>query len=164
MLPGHKRRFPLSIKKIREEMEEQEEKRKQKRGLAKLKRDRKLIQARSRTDHQVNADDNSKEGTASTETKSTVSRAKIKSKFKDLPATKFYAAFISHKKLHSKHGDSSETLAIRLKDMLKWRSYEAYFDADNLSVHIYIYARYVVSTGILSLKPCVLHRPSAKRR
>jgi hypothetical protein len=28
---------------------------------------------------------------------------------------KSYAAFISHKKTHTKHGDSSETLAIRLK-------------------------------------------------
>jgi hypothetical protein len=31
------------------------------------------------------------------------------------PPTKIYAAFISHKKIHSKNGDSSETLAIRIK-------------------------------------------------
>jgi hypothetical protein len=42
-------------------------------------------------------------------------KAKVESKGIDLPATKSYAAFISHKKTHTTHGDSSETLAIRLK-------------------------------------------------
>jgi hypothetical protein len=35
--------------------------------------------------------------------------------------------------MHTKFGDNSETIAIRLKDMLKYEGIKAYFDCDNLS-------------------------------
>ena len=35
--------------------------------------------------------------------------------------------------MHSKFADNSETIAIRIKDMLKYEGIQAYFDCDNLS-------------------------------
>jgi hypothetical protein len=136
MKPGHKRRFPNVVKKKREEMEEQEEKRqmqkekqeeklkreeaKQEREdeeqeilaeeLAKLDRERKLQKAKA----QVDAEGHSNAGN-SMGIQMTVSNSKIESKGMFLPENRSYAAFISHKKAHSKHGDSSETLARSLK-------------------------------------------------
>jgi hypothetical protein len=157
---GHKKLFPVAIRKAREELKELEEKRKiekeeqekkrkrdmkdqeekRKRNkakqekerakrdreeeeqektikmeteLAEIERKRKLQQAKAQADV-----DELKEDTKSTTHNSTnekVAKGKIESKGMDLPAIKSYAAFISHKKAHSKHGDSSETLARSLK-------------------------------------------------
>jgi hypothetical protein len=35
--------------------------------------------------------------------------------------------------MHTKFADNSETIAIRIKDMLQWRGIKAYFDCDDLS-------------------------------
>ena len=73
--------------------------------------------ARSTKGQNTNVDDQQINPTtdASTGIAMPASKPKIESGSINLPATKSYAAFISHKKAHSKHGDSSETLAIRLK-------------------------------------------------
>jgi hypothetical protein len=60
-------------------------------------------------------------GSKQREESAAISKAKYGGELKkvslntDLPLNKDYAAFISHKKQHSKYGDSSETMAIRLK-------------------------------------------------
>ena len=71
-----------------------------------------------------------------------------------LPSDKLHHAFISHKKKHTAFGDHYEMLSIRLKvkliytntctsthlttccmkDMLKWRGFNAFMDCDDLNV------------------------------
>ena len=92
--------------------------------LASIEREQLLLQAKakSKREQQIDADGHWKKMNAeSTANKNPtgpgvpVSKAEIEAKAIDLPAMKSYAAFLSHKKAHSKHGDSSETLAIRIK-------------------------------------------------
>jgi hypothetical protein len=40
--------------------------------------------------------------------------------------------------MHSKFGELSESFSIRLKDMLSYKGIDAYFDADNLNVRVYL--------------------------
>lgn len=139
MRPGHKKKLPVAIQSAREELEElkakrkklkqeqekeQEEKaKKQEREkeeqekeqelaqqLANISRERKLAKARQlkvadSKDPEDQTAENSKTDTARTESTK-------------LPAWKEFSAFISHKKMHTKFADSSETLSIRLKVIL----------------------------------------------
>lgn len=139
MKPGHQKKFGFSIQQGREELkreneeqekqrdreekqrererEEQDEQLKMEKQLAKIKRDQQLFdaqaKARSKRD-QVDTDENSQRD-AKSSTRNPASKGKGESKGIDLPPTKSYAAFISHKKTHSKQGDSSSTLARSLK-------------------------------------------------
>jgi hypothetical protein len=136
MKPGHKKKIKAVVKQAREELEkldakrkreeeEQEEKRKREKQaqeeqlkleeeLARIERTRKLQQAKAQRD-QVDVDEQSKGDVKSATHNSTVANEKSESKSIVLPAIKSYAAFISHKKTHSKQGDSSSTLARSLK-------------------------------------------------
>jgi hypothetical protein len=148
MKPGHKKKFQVVVKEAgekrsrekeeleekrsreKEELEEKRQREKEERErekderqleqeLAKIDRERRLQQARRRKD----VDEHSKASAQLTATKAaelgmSVPKSTTESKGLVLPANKSYAAFISHKKKHSKHGDSSETLAIRLKVIL----------------------------------------------
>jgi hypothetical protein len=113
--------------KKQREKEEQKEIREMDMELAKIDREKNLAKAKAKAksikeqqalvdiDNHPNVADkattHSSAEVGSTETKV----AKGQSTSIDLPANRSYAAFISHKKTHTKHGDSSETLAIRLK-------------------------------------------------
>ena len=101
------------------EIEEKEELAKE---LAKIERARTLAQARarSRREQQIDKDEHLKADATTRDSTGLLvpaSKSKKKKKKKDteLPATKIYAAFISHKKAHSKYGDSSSTLSRSLK-------------------------------------------------
>jgi hypothetical protein len=102
-------------KREKDELEEkrmrEKEERKLEEQLARAKRERKLAEAKRERPEQ-----NATVGTNATDHNS----AKIESKDIALPATKSYAAFLSHKKMHSIHADSSETIAIRLKVFCFW--------------------------------------------
>jgi hypothetical protein len=132
---GHKKKFPVAIQQAREELqeardditrekryvkeeqeeqrerdrEEQKEQRRMEKELTTIEREQKLRKAKA----QVDAEEPSKVGTNTTLME--VSKGKNESKIMALPATKSYAAFISHKKTHSKHLDSSSTLSRSLK-------------------------------------------------
>jgi hypothetical protein len=142
---GHKKKFPVAIHKAREELEkrekqkqeqekeqeekakrlkskrekeEQEQEEKSKRlkeeeqlthELARIERERKLFEAKAR---QLKVEE-SKETEDPKAANSKTDTAQKRST--ELPAWKVYAAFISHKKMHTVFGDSSETLSIRLK-------------------------------------------------
>jgi hypothetical protein len=105
------------------EEKDQEEKQKRERRvaqeLADIEAEQKLAQAKARSikDPTINADSQHTKSTTHNSTGLAIpaSKSKIEIKGVDLPANKSYAAFISHKKAHSKHGEISETLAIRLK-------------------------------------------------
>jgi hypothetical protein len=135
MRPGHKFKFPVAIQTAREELEkrkkqkqeqeneEQEEKankrerKKQEQEkeqalaqeLASIERARKLFKAKAR---QLKVEDSKgpEDQTAESSKSDTVQKRST-----ELPEWKDYAAFISHKKMHTEFGDSSETLSIRLK-------------------------------------------------
>ena len=110
-----------------EEKEEQKEQRqveKEEKRLAqelsKIEREQKLAQAKAQSRKYLREDQNLQPNVKPTAQDSTglgisVSKAKSESKGIHLPANKSYAAFISHKKTHPKHGDSSSTLARSLK-------------------------------------------------
>jgi len=136
---GHKRMFGIAVEEARKEKDEQEQKRKREKSkqqkeeelaeqLCEIKRKQKLAKARRRDVDSISTAELTAPAGLGASTKS-----KIGHKGTELPATKAYAAFLSHKKMHTTHGEMSETLALRIKDMLKWRSIEAYFDIDNLS-------------------------------
>jgi len=134
MRPGHKVKFPSAIRKGREEMqklekenrEEEKEQRKMEKELANIERQAKIDLAQanaqqSRKAKQIDVEGHSKATThSSTAVGIPVTTATMESKVMDLPAAKSYAAFISHKKAHSKHGEISETIAIRLKVSNFW--------------------------------------------
>jgi hypothetical protein len=128
MRPGHKVKFPVAIHKAREELQESREeleevkakRKKQKqeqqkeqelaRELANIKRERKLFEAKARqlkVEDSKDPEDQNKAESSKTD--------KAQKRSTDLPAWKDFAAFISHKKMHTEFGDSSETLSIRLK-------------------------------------------------
>jgi hypothetical protein len=88
--------------------------------LAQVEREQKLAQAKAQSRKDLQEDQRLQPDAKPTNNDSTglgmsVSKAKSENKGMHLPATKSYAAFISHKKTHSKHGDSSSTLARSLK-------------------------------------------------
>ena len=103
-------------KREREE-EEQEEQRKVEQELSKIQREQKLAEAKaqSRKDQQEDQHLPDENPTTRESAGLGMSVSKSKSGSIQLPATKSYAAFISHKKAHSKQGDSSSTLARSLK-------------------------------------------------
>jgi hypothetical protein len=99
---------------------EEEEKEELAKELAKIERARTLAQARarSRREQQIDKDEILKADATTHDSTGLLvpaSTSKKKSKDTELPATKIYAAFISHKKAHSKYGDSSSTLSRSLK-------------------------------------------------
>ena len=114
---GHKKKFPVAIQKAREELKEQDERSKRQKeeeqlthALAKIEREQKLFEAKAR---QLKVED-SKDPEDENKAESSKSD-KAQKRSTDLPAWKDFAAFISHKKMHTEFGDSSETLSIRLK-------------------------------------------------
>jgi hypothetical protein len=115
----------------REEKEHNEKRKRDKQlaeKLAKIESSKKLEKARGTKDRNVRM--HHREVEAKKQTKDTTHEAQQPT---DLPACYEYAAFLSHKKHHTKHADASETMAIRLKDMLKWRDINAFMDCDDLS-------------------------------
>ena len=145
MRPGHKKKFTSpgfmqqalddiqkleeKSKREEEELEEQRnrEKAKQKREeeeqeelaheLSKIERQRILNEAKDKARSNRDAADLEHEGakpTAPDSTKS-ITAKNTATEPAQLPACKEYAAFISHKKMHTEFADSSETLSIRLK-------------------------------------------------
>ena len=142
MRPGHKVKFPVAIQKAREELdkrrkqkqeqeekanrlkakrkrEEQEQEKEEQlaRELANIKRERKLFEAKARqlkVEDSKDPEDQNKAESSKTD--------KAQKRSTDLPAWKDFAAFISHKKMHTEFGDSSETLSIRLKVKLLART------------------------------------------
>jgi hypothetical protein len=119
LLSKRKHFFPVAIKKAREEtireQEEQEEIRRREKAKQKRKEEEdEEIRKREKELADIMA---AQKLAAARNKESNEDRASPASFSRpmDLPATKHYAAFISHKKAHSKHGDSSSTLARSLK-------------------------------------------------
>jgi phage-related minor tail protein len=118
---GHKRMFGIAVEEARKEKDEQEQKRKREKSkqqkeeelaeqLCEIKRKQKLAKARRRdVDSISTAELTAPAGLGAS------AKSKIGHKGTELPATKAYAAFLSHKKMHTTHGEMSETLALRIK-------------------------------------------------
>lgn len=142
MRPGHKKKFtsPGFMQQAKEEMAKLEEKSKREEAkrerekeelekksireqqeqeelaneLSKIERKRILNEAKAKA--RSNRDELEHEGTKPTapDTKPTTAK-NTATEPAQLAACKEYAAFISHKKMHTQFADSSETLSIRLK-------------------------------------------------
>ena len=121
MKMGHKKVFHMKIEQAKasceREEEEQEEQRKVEKALAQLKREQKLAEAKAQSRKDLQEDQHLPDENPTTHDSAGIGISVSKSKIRSihLPATKSYAAFISHKKTHSKQGDSSSTLARSLK-------------------------------------------------
>ena len=104
-------------KREEEEQEEEEEQRKVEKALAQLKREQKLAEAKAQSRKDLQEDQHLPDENPTTRESAGLgmSASNSKSGSIHLPATKSYAAFISHKKTHSTQGDSSSTLARSLK-------------------------------------------------
>jgi len=116
---GEEQRKKEKVKREREEAKRERDEELAE-ELAQLEREQKLAQAKAQSRKDLQEDQQTQPDAKPTAHDSTglgtsVSKAKIESKGIHLPANKSYAAFISHKKTHSKHGDSSSTLARSLK-------------------------------------------------
>ena len=132
MKPGHKKMFSLAIQKAEREKEEHEQKRNKEKAkrdreeeeqeekwklaneLSKIERKQILAKARSTRDAEnpehIDTKPKAPESAKPAAQKNTATSEQV-----HLPAWKDFAAFISHKKMHTEFGDSSETLSIRLK-------------------------------------------------
>ena len=98
--------------RARREREEREQEKEEQlaQELANIERERKLFEAKARllkVEDSKDPEDQNKAESSKTD--------KAQKRSTDLPAWKDFAAFISHKKMHTEFGDSSETLSIRLK-------------------------------------------------
>ena len=112
-------------KREREEAEEEEQQKREKElahELSEIERKRILNEAKDKARSNRDAADLEHEGAKSTAPDSTkpTTAKNTASKPAQLPACKDYAAFISHKKMHTEFADSSETLSIRLKVHVCW--------------------------------------------
>ena len=102
MKAGHKKKFAAAILKARREMKLEEEEAQE---LAKIETEQRLAKAKANA-RQLHTDDRKDVDNT---------KAQQAKRSTEMPEWKDFAAFISHKKTHSKFGETSETLSIRLK-------------------------------------------------
>ena len=131
---GHKKKFHFTLQQAREDLrreeekqaeqrkqekemqEEQEEQRKLEHELSKIERKQILFEAKAKARSTRDAEDQADvKLKASKATKLNLATEPAQHQAAQLPDFKEYAAFLSHKKTHTKFADSSETLSIRLK-------------------------------------------------
>jgi hypothetical protein len=128
---GHKLTFQVILQEVREEIkrdkqkqerkrrreeEEHEEQKELEHELSKIERKRILRDAEARSTRDANDHkhaDAKPKATESSENNTATDSAQYQTT--QLPDWKDFAAFISHKKMHTQFADSSETLSIRLK-------------------------------------------------
>jgi hypothetical protein len=95
------------------EKQEQQEQRKLELELSKIERERILNEAKEKARSNRDAED--QEHTDAKPKAPTSAAEPAQNRSTDLPAWKDFAAFLSHNKMHTKFGDNSETISIRLK-------------------------------------------------
>jgi hypothetical protein len=127
MKMGHKKKFHFTLQQAREDLRreeeeqeeqriEEEEQRKLEHELSKIERKRILFEAKAKARSTRDAEDQADvKLKASKATKLNLATEPAQHQAAQLPDFKEYAAFLSHKKTHTKFADSSETLSIRLK-------------------------------------------------
>ena len=163
MKAGHKKRFPVEIRKAREEIQlknqekqlEQDLQRRRKEedlqleeDLAKLQRGEVLREAQDRAstktkarDHTVDAEDQKMKVDESSTNPTSMQPVAVDeagkkeaNKKQNLPLHKKWHFFASHKKLHSRHANASEMLARSTVDVLNNDGIRGFFDIDHLQV------------------------------